>query len=108
MLIIDGLLQCQPPDMATDCGCQEERAAGNPVASLIRSLALERNRITLALPDWLEEGMPDGEPSSEDSADEDGPPAPALASVALPCYMLARCFCLQLCSQMKLSHALCV
>ena len=69
------------------------------MASLIRSLALERNRIRLALPDWLEEGMPDEEPGCEDSADEDGARTPAPASVALPCCMLACCFHLQACSQ---------
>ena len=88
-------------DMALRCWCKDERAAGNPVASLIRSLALERNRITLALPDWLEEGMQDEEAPDKDSADEVAAPAPAAASVALPatcrllllygqsCYMVA-------------------
>ena len=70
---------------------QEERAAGNPVASLIRSLALERNRITLALPDWLEEGLQDEEADGADSADEDGVSAHAVARSALPCCL--RCCC---------------
>ncbi len=70
------------------------------MASLIRSLALERNRITLALPDWLEEGMPDEEPGGEDSADEDGTLAPALASLTLPCFVLAHCCYMQGCSLM--------
>ena len=54
------------------------------MASLVRSLALERNRITLALPDWLEDGLLGGEAADDDSADEDGARAPAAASIALP------------------------
>ncbi len=50
---------------------QEERAAGNPVAGLIRKLSLEANRITLELPNWLAADDEEGE-EAEEEPDEDG------------------------------------
>ena len=50
---------------------RDEREAGNPVASLIRKLSLDRNKITVELPDWVDEGLEDAESDSEaDSEDE--------------------------------------
>ncbi|GAB4824054.1 hypothetical protein N2152v2_011100 [Parachlorella kessleri] len=45
---------------------KEERRAGNPVASLIDSLQLERNRVTLLLSNWLDEEG--GEEEGDDEA----------------------------------------
>ena len=53
---------------------RDEREGGNPVAGLIRKLSLERNKITVELPDWVEDGLEDAESDSEaDSEDEQQP-----------------------------------
>lgn len=50
---------------------RDESEAGNPVASLIRKLSLDRNKITVELPDWVEEGLEDAESDSDgDSEDQ--------------------------------------
>ncbi len=44
------------------------------MAGLIRKLSLERNKITVELPDWVEDGLEDAESDSEaDSEDEQQP-----------------------------------
>ena len=53
------------------CCAQDERAAGNPVASLITKLSLEANRISLLLPNWLEEGHAAEEEPDQDSEDDE-------------------------------------
>ena len=58
---------------------QEERAAGNPVANLIRKLSLEANRITLELPNWLAAEDEEGgeEPEEDDSEGDEEEAAPS-------------------------------
>ena len=50
---------------------RDEREAGNPVASLIRQLSLEKNKITVELPDWVDEGLEVAESDSADSGSAD-------------------------------------
>ena len=53
---------------------RDEREAGNPVASLIRKLSLDRNKITVELPDWVEDGLEDAESDSEGDSDDERQP----------------------------------
>ena len=55
--------------MMTDCLSRDERDAGNPVASLIRKLSLDKNKITVELPDWVEDGLGDADSDSDASED---------------------------------------
>lgn len=50
---------------------RDEREAGNPVAGLIRKLSLEKNKITVELPDWVDEGLEVAESDSADSGSAD-------------------------------------
>ena len=50
---------------------RNEREAGNPVAGLIRKLSLEKNKITVELPDWVDEGLEVAESDSADSGSAD-------------------------------------
>lgn len=72
-------------------GCmQGEREAGNPVASIITALHLERNRITLALANHLD--------VEEDSDDDDA--APGQAVQVLPAVHVTALLALQVCTDM--------
>ena len=53
---------------------RDERDAGNPVASLIRKLSLDKNKITVELPDWVEEGLEDTESDIDEDSDDDRQP----------------------------------
>ncbi|CAK0786952.1 hypothetical protein CVIRNUC_010166 [Coccomyxa viridis] len=48
---------------------KDERDAGNPVASLIKKLSLDKNKITIELPDWVEDGLGDADLDSDASED---------------------------------------
>ena len=63
--------------LMSGCGwVQEERATGNPVAGLITRLSLAANRISLLLPNWLEDGntaaAEEPDQGSEDEDEEQG------------------------------------
>ena len=51
------------------CLVRDERDAGNPVASLIKKLSLDKNKITIELPDWVEDGLGDADSDSDASED---------------------------------------
>ncbi len=50
---------------------RDEREAGNPIAGLIRKLTLEKNKITVELPDWVDEGLEVSESDSGNSGSAD-------------------------------------
>ena len=52
---------------------RDEREAGNPVASLIRNLTLDKNKITVELPDWVDDGLEDAESNSSDDSQPEAP-----------------------------------
>ena len=52
---------------------RDEREAGNPVASLIRKLTLDKNKITVELPDWVDDGLEDAESNSSNDSQPEAP-----------------------------------
>lgn len=82
------------------CRVRDEKEAGNPVASLVHSLHLDRNAITLELADWLDadeyasEDDVDDEDDDEDSRDDagDGKAAAPTLLVSCPALFVLHCF----------------
>ena len=64
---------------------RDERDSGNPVAGLIRKLSLERNKITVELPDWVEEGLEDAESDSDADSEDERQPRGETPTVMVRC-----------------------
>ena len=71
--------------MKINCLVRDERDAGNPVATLIKKLTLDKNKITIELPDWVEDGLGDADLDSDASEDKAAAsPSPAVMVCSLP------------------------
>ncbi len=82
---------------------REEAAAGNQVAGLVHALHLDRNAVTLVLPDWitaadrdadLDDADLDSDAESDDEDGDDGDDVPTALVSSLPrclaCVLLAQ------------------
>lgn len=80
---------------------KDEAAAGNQVAGLVHALHLERNAVTLVLPDWIAAADRDAERDTADVDDydsDDEEDTTPTALVSFRCRCCACHLCVQMCS----------